>query len=518
MRKLILLFFLSLLITAVNAQEKISITGKVIDNTGFGLPGVSILEKGTMNGTVTDVNGNYTLQASPQSTLVFSFMGFATQEIPIAGKTTINVEMSESVVGLNEVVVVGYGTQKMKDLTSSISTVKAEDIVKTPSGQTMQALQGKVAGLQVISAGAPGASPTIRVRGIGSYPGNGTNNENPLYVVDGMFFDNIDFLSPSDIASVSVLKDASSSAIYGVRAANGVVLITTKSGLKDQKAQITYNGYYGMQVAQNVVKMANSEQFTNWANESGSTAEASFILNAMQRYGRSRVNPNVPVPNTNWYNEILRPAPIQSHNLTVAGGQAKTSYSIGGDYFGQSGILDMENDYQRFNLRSKIDYEATDWLTIGANVILSDATKHAEDNGAWGLAYFAVPTMPVIDELNTTANPTNYSNAKDLGYRDGQNPFVAMDYTNNLMKIRRTMANFYIKLNLIPEKLHFQSTYNNANTFINDRHVLLPYYIADDFNRQFAEITKRTETYVNKIWDNVLSYNNSFEDHNLGVV
>ncbi len=518
MRKLILFFFLVLLIATVSAQEKISITGKVIDNTGFGLPGVSILEKGTMNGTITNVEGNFTLEASAQSTLVFSFMGFSVQEIPVDGKTTINVEMVESVVGLNEVVVVGYGTQKVKDLTSSITTVKAEDIIKTPSGQTMQALQGKVAGLQVISAGAPGASPTIRVRGIGSYPGNGTNNENPLYVVDGMFFDNIDFLSPSDIASVSVLKDASSSAIYGVRAANGVVLITTKSGLKGQKAQITYNGYYGMQIAQNVVKMANSEQFTNWANESGSAAEASFILNAMQRYGRSRVNPNVPVPNTDWYNEILRPAPIQNHNLTVSGGQAKTSYSIGGDYFGQSGILDMENDYQRFNLRSKIDYEANDWLTIGANVILSDATKHAEDNGAWGLAYFAVPIMPVIDEMNTTANPTNYSNAKDLGYRDGQNPYVAMDYTNNLSKIRKTLANFYVKLDLIPEKLNFQSTYNSSNTFINDRNVLLPYHVAEDFNRQFAEITKRTESYINKIWDNVLSYNNSFGDHNLGVV
>lgn len=518
MRKLILLFFLSLLITAVNAQEKVSISGKVIDNTELGLPGVSILEKGTTNGTITDVNGNFTLQASPRSTLVFSFMGFVTQEIPVEGKTSVNIKMVESIVGLNEVVVVGYGTQKVKDLTSSISTVKAEELAKTPSGQTMQALQGKVAGLQVISAGAPGASPTIRVRGIGSYPGNGTNNENPLYVVDGMFFDNIDFLSPSDIASVSVLKDASSSAIYGVRAANGVVLITTKSGLKDQKAQITYNGYYGTQVAQNVVKMANSEQFTNWANESGSAAEANFILNAMQRYGRSRVNPNVPVPNTDWYNEILTPAPIQNHNLTVSGGHAKTTYSVGADYFSQGGILDMENDYQRFNLRSKIDYAANDWLTIGANVILSDATKHAEDNGAWGLAYFAVPIMPVYDDLNTTANPTNYSNAKDLGYRDGQNPFVAMDYTNNLSKIRKTLANFYVKIDLIPEKLNFQTTYNNANTYINNRNVLLPYHIADDFNRQFAEITKRNETYVNKIWDNVLTYNNSFDNHFLSVV
>ena len=171
MRKLILFFFLSLLITTVNAQEKVSITGKVIDNTELGLPGVSILEKGTMNGTVTDVNGNFTIQTSPQSTLIFSFIGFVTQEIPVAGKTAINVQMVESVVGLDEVIVVGYGKMVVKDLTSSITTVKAEELVKSPSGQAMQALQGKVAGLQVVSSGAPGDAPTIRVRGIGSYPG-----------------------------------------------------------------------------------------------------------------------------------------------------------------------------------------------------------------------------------------------------------------------------------------------------------------------------------------------------------
>lgn len=325
-------------------------------------------------------------------------------------------------------------------------------------------------------------------------------------------------MSPTDIATISVLKDASSSAIYGVRAANGVVLITTKSGLHNQKAQITYSGYYGTQVAQNVVKMANAEQFTNMANESGSAAEAAYIQNAMQRYGRSRVNPNVPDVNTDWYNEVLRPAPVQNHNITVSGGDARTTYSIGGDYFAQDGILDMKNDYERFNLRTKIDYAANDWLTVGANVILSNATKYSPDQSAWWWSYFAVPIMPVRDELNTTANPTNYSNAKDLGYRDGQNPFVSLDYTNNQLKIRKTLANFYVKLDLIPGKLNFQTTYNNANTFLNERNVLLPYYIADNFNRQFADVTKKTETYVNQIWDNVLTYNDNFGDHNLTVV
>jgi TonB-linked SusC/RagA family outer membrane protein len=496
--------------------QQTTVSGKVTAaDDGLGLPGVNVIEKGTSNGAVTDADGNFSISVAANATLVFSSVGFETQEIIVGSQAVINIVLATDSKTLSEIVVVGYGTQREKDLTSAIATVKADDIVKTPSGQAMQGLQGRVPGLQVVSAGAPGDSPTIRIRGIGSYPGNGTNNENPLYVVDGMFFDNIDFLSPSDIASISVLKDASSSAIYGVRAANGVVLITTKSGAYNQKAQITYSGYIGTQIAQNVLKMANAEQFTNMANESGSSAEASFILNAMQRYGRSRINPNVPDVNTDWYKEILRPAPIQNHNLTISGGDKKASYSIGGDYYGQDGILDMKNGYTRLNLRAKVDYAANDWLTVGGNVILSNANKQLQDDAAWALAYFAVPIMPVLDPNNTTANPTNYSNAKDLGYRDGQNPFTALDYSNNLQKIRKTLANFYIKLELIPEKLTFQTTYNNANTFLNERRVALPYFIAANFNRQFADLTKKTETYVNHIWDNVLTFNQNFGSHGL---
>lgn len=506
----------SLLCSVAWAQNRL-VTGTVTSQEdGSAVPGVNVLVQGTTKGTTTDVEGRYSIElAANEDMLVFSFIGFKQTVVQVGAQTQVNVVLETDITSLDEVVVVGYGTQKEKDLTSSIVTVKADEIARTPSGQAMQSLQGKVPGLQVVSAGAPGDSPTIRVRGIGSYPGNGTNNESPLYVVDGMFFDNIDFLSPSDIASISVLKDASSAAIYGVRAANGVVLITTKSGSYNQKAQITYNGYYGTQIAQNVLKMANAEQFTNMANESGSAAEASYILAAMQRYGRSRVNPNVPDVNTDWYKEILRPAPIQSHNLSILGGEKNTSYSIGGDYFSQDGILDMKNDYQRFNLRAKLDYAATDWLTIGGNVIISNATKYMQDESAWALAYFAVPIMPVYDELNTTASPTNYSNAKDLGYRDGQNPFTALDYSNNRLKIRKTLANFYIKVELIPEKLTFQTTYNSANTFLDERTVRLPYFIADDFNRQYASLTKKNETYINQIWDNVLTYNQSFGNHNV---
>src|SRR5690606_8061227 len=201
---------------------------------------------------------------------------------------------------------------------------KTEDIIKTPSPNAMQSLQGRVAGVQIVSNGAPGASPTVRVRGVGSCEGNAA----PLYVVDGMFFDNIDFLNPNDIENISVLKDASAAAIYGVRASNGVILVTTKSGAYEQQPEIVYDGYFGIQVPQNVLKMANTQQFSQYIRETGSAPDIAFLENTIQRYGRSRLDPSIPNVNTDWYAEIMDPASIQNHSLTFNGGSAKTRYSI----------------------------------------------------------------------------------------------------------------------------------------------------------------------------------------------
>ncbi len=511
MKKLIFVLNLLFSVSILFAQNVQTIKGRITDALNESVPGASVLIKGTTQGTISDVSGQYTIQASSQAVLVFSFIGMQTQEIAVNGRTTIDVQLLEQTLNLNEVVVVGYGTQKVKDLTSSISTVKSAELVKTPSGQAMQSLQGKVAGLQVVTNGGPGNSPTIRVRGIGSYPGS--NNEAPLYVVDGMFFDNIDFLNPSDIASISVLKDASAAAIYGVRAANGVVLIETKSGSIEQEAEITYDGYYGTQVAQNVLKMANAEQFTNMANESGSPADAGFILNAMQKYGRSRVNPNVPDVNTDWYSEILRPAPIQNHSLGVVGGSKKASYSLGTSYFAQEGILDMKNQYERFNLRSKIDLKATNWLTVGGNMIFSNALKYGEQASAWNEAYFAVPIMPVMDESNTAAWPEPWANAQDLGYRSGQNPFPSLKYNDNRLKIRKMLANFYLKVDFIPDKLSFKSTYNHAYTSLDERIVNLPYFIGNSFQRPDATLVRNMSIFSDQIWDNVLTFTNRYDKH-----
>lgn len=536
--KLMLSLCLLLLAGLGFAQGTRTVSGVVTDkNTGETLMGVAILVKGTTNGTITSMEGNYTLSNVPSNAILeFSYLGMIAQEVPINGKSILNVAMVEDSRNLEEVVVVGYGTTKVKDLTSSITTVKAEELIKTPSGQAMQALQGKVAGMQVVSSGAPGDAPTIRVRGIGSYPGS--NNEAPLYVVDGMFFDNINFLNTSDIASISVLKDASAAAIYGVRAANGVVLIETKSGAYKAKTEISYDGYYGVQRAQNILKMANSEQFSQMAYEATfgldqlnqlqiedriaakdyNSIDYLYVLNSMNRYGRNPLNANVPNVNTDWYKEILRPAAVQSHSVSASGGSEKASYSLGTSYFTQDGILNMNNNYNRFNLRSKVEFKATDWLTLGGNVVVSDESKYGQESSAWNSAYFAVPIMPVIDETNTVAWPDHFANAKDIAYRGAQNPFIVMSYNQNRMKAMNVMTNFHAKIDLIPNKLSFKTTYNQSYVNINNRYVGLPYDMGQGVLRLKSVISRSIGTYVDKIWDNVLTYNDTFGKHNLTVM
>jgi TonB-linked SusC/RagA family outer membrane protein len=521
MRKLILLFFLSLFIANVNAQEKVSISGKVIDNTGVGLPGVSIVEKGTLNGTVTNIDGDFNLQTSNQSTLIFSFIGFVTQEIAVNGQITINIQMFEDNVGLEEVVVIGYGQLKVKDMTSSIVTIKSDELVKSPSGQAMQALQGKVAGVQIVSAGAPGSEPTVRIRGVGSFPGS--SNSSPLYVVDGMYFENIDFLNPSDIETLSVLKDASASAIYGVRAANGVILITTKKGSLNTKSSITYEGYYGIQVPQNVLQMANAEQFVNYINQTGSPADISFIENAMQRYGRSRVNPNVPNVNTDWYAEIMKPySRQQNHSLSILGGNDKTSYSMGISYFDQEGLLETDNSYKRMNIRSTVDHQANSWLKAGVNFNVSNGVRYIGNDAAWFDAYHAVPILPVYDNENYDAllatgtnYPSRYSSAQLLNYRGGQNPFIALDFNNNRQDIRKVLSGIYAEVDLIPGKLKFKTNYNVSMMFLKTRNVGLPYYITNSTNRDVSTISSSRTTEVNQFWDNTLTFSENYGNHNI---
>lgn len=499
----------------ISQFKQITVTGTVVDNLGIPLPGVTITIEGTTTGIVTDIDGKYSIDVEEGAVLVFSFVGFENLKRVVGSSNVIDVRMVQDISLLEEIVVIGYGTQKEQDRISAIATVKAGDIVKTPATNAMQSLQGRVAGVQIVSSGAPGASPTVRVRGIGSFEGGAA----PLYVVDGMFFENIDFLNPNDIKSLSVLKDASASAIYGVRAANGVILIETKSGEYNQKAEIIYDGYGGVQVPQNVLKMANAQQFAQYVNETGSDADIAFLNNAIQRYGRSRIDPSLPDVNTDWYAEVMSPASIQNHSLTFNGGGDRTRYSIGGSYFEQNGLMnERRNDYKRLNFRVKLDTDLRDWITVGGNLNFSTARRYNADDGAWFRAYNTVPIIPKYDMLNTgaTGSEIPLSNAQKIGYRGNQNPFYSILFSDNRNNIAKILGNFYTDLEIIPGKLSFRTAYNYNIDQINTRNVGFAY--SDGVTKNQSSLSRSNFTRYNQIWDNFLTYTDNFGSHSLTAI
>jgi len=515
MRKLYFVILLSFIGLTANSQ----VTGTVTDaETGDPLVAATVRVVDSSVGAVTDFEGNFEIDAEIGQSLLISYVGYEPETVLLTS-STVNVSLNLDAGALNEVVVIGYGTEQSKDLTSAITTIRSEELEKTPTGQTMQALQGKVAGLQVISSGAPGGEPTVRLRGFGSYAGG---NGAPLYVVDGMFFNNIDFINTSDIETVTVLKDASASAIYGVRAANGVVIITTKSADIDQPTRVTLDSYYGVQVATDVLQMANAEQYVQMVSDlnPATSPDFQFVQEAMQRYGRSRVNPNVPDVNTDWYDQVIRNAPVQNHNINISGGGANAGYSLGGSWFEQDGILNMDNSFTRYNLRAKVDFQAYDWLKIGGNAILSNAERQGFEASAWRTAYFAVPILPVNDNNLEGSFPDNFSSAQSLGYRGGQNPFPLLEYNDNDEKLKKQLTNFYAEVDLLPEdKLKFKTAFNQNTNSLDLRLIDLPFFYSNGSQRNVAGIGRTWTNIDNRIFDNTLTFKTDFNDlHDLTIL
>ncbi|WP_282037725.1 SusC/RagA family TonB-linked outer membrane protein [Saccharicrinis aurantiacus] len=511
MKKEITLIWICLVFSvSIIAQNKIIVSGKVSEEGGGAIPGVTVMTVGAGNGGITDFDGNYSIEAGASDTLQFSFIGFETKLVPINGNIHHNVILGESFSMVEEVVVVGYGEMKVKDLTSAITTVKSDVISSSSTSQAMQSLQGKVAGLQITSAGAPGESPNVRIRGVGSFPGVGDGN--PLYVVDGVFFDDIGFLNTNDIESMTVLKDASASAIYGVRAANGVVLVETKSGTKG-KGQITYDGYYGIQRAQNVLEMANTDQYISFIDDAGLFAQKVSIRNAINRYGANPNNASRPNVDTDWYNELLRLAPMQNHSLSFSGGNDKATYSTGINFFNQEGILDMPNSFQRVNLRGKFDFEVNNWLKVGSNVMASTSKREKDNPSAWDQAYYAVPILPVYDEHSSDAFPLNLGSARNIGYRNDQNPFTATNFYEGLFEEKKFVVSTFLDASIIKDKLKFRTMYSIDHAALEDRNASHSYSLIDltddnrdDFSAPLNSLSKSFQNFDNTTWDNTLTY------------
>lgn len=513
--KLMLCIGMLLAATGLFAQHDITVTGVVMEQaTGLPAIGVSVLLKGTTTGTVTGIDGDYTLKDIPSDgTLVFSYVGMKTVEEPVNGRTVINVTMYDDTQALDEVVVIGYGTSKAKDLTAPIAVVKADEIVKHATASPMQALQGKVPGLQIVNSGQPGKGPDVRIRGVGSF-----KDTQPLYVVDGMFYDNIDFLNNADIDDISILKDASAASIYGVRAANGVVIVTTKRGLYNKKATITYDGYVGFQKATNILKMASSQQYAEMIKGIGSPTGLSVLENSIERYGGDAAT-HTPGMNTDWYKELLRTALIHNHSLDVTGGSDKTTYSVGLSYLFQEGIMKSKNEYERLNMRAKADYNAFSWLKIGANIVLTNASQYLPDNGAWGRAYQTPGLIPVIDENQTAEQsfPVKYASPALIGLSDYfGNPVANAKYHDERNQTVQILPTFYAELNLMPEsKLVFRTAYSQDISFLRGYNYTPQYRVGGSQLADVSSLYKDTKFYRNWIVDNTLTYRDQFGKHGL---
>lgn len=507
-----LLFLFCFLLTTGNiyAQTK-TISGIIKDEANEPLIGVTVQIKGTNNGTITDIDGRYTIAAATGNVLVFTYVGMQTQEVTVGSQASIDVVMKNDSRMLAETVVIGYGSAKAKDLTSPIATIKGDDVNRHLTASPMQAMQGKVPGLQVINTGQPGSSPKVRIRGVGNYDDSKTG---PLYVVDGMFFDNIDFLNNSDIENMSVLKDASSAAIYGVRAANGVIIVTTKKGLTDRKPQVTYDGYFGLQKASNLVKMANSQQYATVMKEIGNT---NTIDQSIAKFGGTN---GIPAVNTDWYDEILRVAPMHSHAINVNGGGEKTTYSIGISYLNQKGILDSDNGYERLNMRSKVDIGITNWLKVGGSFIVVNSDQKLANNSAFGNAYTSPSIYPAYDANNSIASPTKYGSAQDVGLTNYfWNPVAIADYYNNKVGVTEVLPALYMELSFLENKLTFRTSYNQDLSFQRNRLFLPIYTVSASQQNKKTQLTKSQKYTNNWLIDNILTYRDTFaEKHNVTLM
>ena len=510
-KKIILLLLVALVSGSSLFAQNIDVHGVIVDKkTGEALIGATILQKGATNGATTGTTGEFTITAPQNSVLMVSYIGYVSQEIKVTTESQLRIELEEVNKALEEVVVIGYGTSKARDLTAPVSVVKSDDLMRRTTGSAMGALQGSVAGVQVITNGSPGSSPTVRIRGVGSL-----NNENPLYVVDGMFFDNIDFLNTNDIADMTILKDASASAIYGVRAANGVVIINTKKGVLNSKTQITYDGYVGFQTPVHMLQMANGSQYTAMELAKGTTSDIAHVTLSAQKFGGSG---NSPTTSTDWYNELLKKSALtHSHSIGISGGSEKATYNIALSYLYQDGIMKAENNYKRFNLLAQTDFQAYNWLKIGYKVLVSNSTLFSPNKLAFANAYYASPLYPVYDATNTNATPTDFASSTSIGFNNGafSNPVATAQYYYDKTNGFQISPTVFAEIQLVKDKLLFKTQYSQKYAFNNDLNYIQAYYV--DANQKSPDqksfLTSYQEKYQNYIIDNTLTYKDGMNEH-----
>ena len=492
MKKILFLFFFISISTWAAAQSVV-VRGKVTDGKEP-LIGVSIVVKGTSNGTITDFNGNYELQSEANGTLIFSYIGFISQDIPVNAQRTINITMVEDAQSLKELVVVGYGTQRKSDLTGSVSSVKSKDIQTIATPSVEQALQGKIAGVLVTpSDGSPGAGAIIRIRGTGTL-----NNSNPFFVVDGMLLDDIGFLNPTDVESVEVLKDASATAIYGSRGANGVIIVTTKKGSAKNKAQIGLSSYYGSQDLFKKIALANATEYAQLRNL------------AAKNFGSPEPykDPTALGVGTDWQDVIFRTAPIKNLNLSARGGNELMTYSVSGDYIKQDGIL-RGGDFERLSLRINNDYQLNRFIKIGHNFSVINTTSNYSPGMLYN-AYYAPPTAPVRDSTGAFGNTTS----------DGSvgNPAAQLFYERyNKGSNFRTVGNFFVDVTIL-KGLTYRANLGLDWSSIESKRFVPVFRVTDIQKADVNSLDVARRKYINKLWENTLNYDKTIGKHRINLL
>lgn len=499
MKKILLVVF-SLLLPLMAWSQETEVTGTVISaEDGLPIPGVNVVVEGTTKGTTTDVDGNYALLLQPgENTLVFSFVGFKTVTEDVNGRTIIDVTLESDVTALEEIVVVGYGEQRKLDITGAVSNIEGEEITRQPSVNPISALQGRVAGVQITNSGAPGASPQIRIRGTGTVYGN----PNPLYVVDGVWYDDISFLNPADIESISILKDASSQAIYGVRAANGVVLVTTKKGKQNMPATVSYNGFVGSQVVTNQVDLANGPQYATMINELDAANGATPRYDDPSQYGT-----------TDWYRQILRSALISNHQISISGGGEKSTYNFSIGYLDQEGTVEG-NEFERYTARLQNDFQAFDWLKIGYTI--TGAMNNSRDipGSIFHQIYSASPITPVYYADGTYGDPNDYQ----AGSSNLFNPQVTLDFFDQDSKNYRMTGNVFAEATFL-ENFTFRTSIG-GDFGENELRNYAPEYAATLAQRRSVSLLRRSRSETrNWIVENTLTYDyQANEDHSFKIM
>ncbi len=522
--KLFFLMFALLNVSILFAQNQ-KVTGTIIDGeTGQSIPGVTVLEAGTLNGTTTDIDGKYAITvASPSSILEFSFIGYEPQKNQINGQAVINITLKVEITNLSEIVVIGYGTQKKKVVTGAIASVNSEEISSTPVLRIEQAMQGRTAGVQVTNlSGQPGEAPTIRIRGAGT-----TGNADPLYIVDGLAVGGIDYLNPGDIESIDVLKDAASAAIYGARAANGVVLITTKGG-KAGKLNVSYSGYYGIQNVANKIEMLDAEQYRMLMNEGARNAGLTepFDLN------------EIPKHNTNWQDELFQEnVPIQNHELSVTGGNDKTTYASSLSYFSQLGIIGGDkSQFDRITARLNTNSKVNKFFRFGNNLAYSHIyrkgiSSNTSFNGAYSSALNLDPLTPVYETDPDILAQAPYSTEPVVRNSDGLyygisnyvgaevvNPLALLETQTGETRVDKIVGNIFGELELM-EGLKLNSSLGIDLAYVlNDSYRPLFYLNGAQLNVDKTSVSKSIDRYFTWQWENTLSYTKKINDHNFSLL